>query len=526
MLNTIFGLVGRLGTLLVFAAVAVRLFRPAWDRYAYWAAIAGLVCVVLYTLSLWREIGRSLSKRQARFSTMSILSVIAVLVILVGVNYLVERRDKRWDLTASKSFTLSDQTIKVLNNLKAPVKIYVFDQPNGFQRFRDALTPYEFASKNVQIEYLDADRNPARVKELAVVNYGTVVLDQNGRRERVTSDREQDLTNALIKVTSARQNKAYFVQGHGEKDSVSTERGGYSNAVEVLKRDNYTVEKIVLAQASEMPADASVLIIAGPTSDYLPQEADAIKKYLRKGGKALFMLDPAIGEGVRPATAIEGMLKEWGISMGHDVVLDVSGVGQMLGTDASVPVAANYPPHPITKDFSLLTAFPLAQSVSGQADANPNATVQNVIQTSERSWSESDVKSLAAGGKVSLDEAAGDRKGPITIALTLAMDAPDAPAAATADSALPKPQMRVVVVGDSDFGSNAAVGVQGNSDLFVNMNNWLTQQEDLISIHPRDEGDRRLTLNAAQQRNITLISLLLLPGAILGTGIYTWWQRR
>ncbi len=131
------------------------------------------------------------------------------------------------------------------------------------------------------------------------------------------------------------------------------------------------------------------------------------------------------------------------------------------------------------------------------------ANTQNLIQTSERSWSESDVKSLISGGKVSLDESGGDHKGPITIALSLSMDAPDAvvpaadavssaagrcgdkPAAKPGDRA-PKPQMRIIVVGDSDFASNAASGIQGNADLFVNMNNWLTQQEDLIAIHPRD----------------------------------------
>jgi ABC-type uncharacterized transport system involved in gliding motility auxiliary subunit len=146
------------------------------------------------------------------------------------------------------------------------------------------------------------------------------------------------------------------------------------------------------------------------------------------------------------------------------------------------------------------------------------------------------------GGKVSLDEKAGDHRGPITIGLSLAMDAPDAsPIAADAASGdkpaegdkpadgakpPPKPQMRIMVVGDSDFASNAAAGIQGNADLFVNMNNWLTQQEDLISIHPRDAGDRRVTMTADQQRRLLWLSLIFIPGLILGSGIYTWWQRR
>jgi hypothetical protein len=215
---------------------------------------------------------------------------------------------------------------------------------------------------------VDADRQPARVKEYNVLNYGTVVMEYGGRRENVMSDREQDLTNALIKVTTGRQVKAYFVQGHGEKDSVGSDRNGYANAVELLKRDNYTVEKIVLAQSQEgVPADASVLIIAGPTTDYLKPEVDAIRTYLRKGGKALVMLDPPVGESIRPAPTLESLLKEWSITLGHDVVIDISGMGQLLGTDASVPVVASYPNHPVTENFNVLTAFPLRRSVRGEA---------------------------------------------------------------------------------------------------------------------------------------------------------------
>ena len=536
MLNTILSIIGWIGTLLVFAGVAIRLFRPQWDQYAYWAAIAGLVCVGLYTLSQWREIVRSFQKRETKLGAMTSISVIAVLAILIGANYLVSRRDKRWDLTAAGSYTLSDQTTKVLANLKAPVKAVVFDQPGSFQRFRDAFGPYEYVSRNIQVEYVDADREPARVKEYNVTNYGTVVLEHSGRRETVMSDREQDITNALIKVTTGRQIKAYFVEGHGEKEFSGSSRTGYSSVVDLLKRDNYTVDKIVLAQAQGgVPADASVLIIGGPTSDYLKPEVDAIRTYLRKGGKALFLLDPPVGESQRPVPTLEALLKEWGITMGHDVVIDISGMGQLLGTDASVPVVASYPSHQVTENFRVLTAFPLSQSVKGEAGVELGmANTQNLIQTSERSWSESDVKSLSSGGKVSLDESSGDHKGPITIALSLSMDAPDAAPSATTSASAPKPgepapsktQMRIIVVGDSDFASNAVSGVQGNSDLFVNMNNWLTQQEDLISIRPRDAGDRRVTLTADQQRRIMWLSLLIIPGLILGSGVYSWWQRR
>lgn len=539
MLNTILNVIGWVGTALVFAAVAIRFGRPAWDQYAYWAAVAGFVLVAVYTLSQWREIARSFRRRETKLGAMTSVSVAAVLAILIGLNWLVNRRDKRWDLTAAASFTLSDQTVKVIGALSQPIRVLVFDTAGGFQRFRDALGMYTNASRNIQVEYVDMDREPARAREYEITSPGTVVMEYQGRREKVMSDREQDLTNTLIKLTTGRQVKAYFVQGHGERDIAGNDRVGYASVVDVLKRDNYTVDKVVLAQSpTGVPSDASVLVIAGPSADYLQPEVDAIKAYLRKGGKALFLLDPPVGSSARPVPVLEGLLKEWGITLGHDVVIDISGMGQLLGTDASVPVVASYANHPVTDNFNLLTAFPLTQSVKGVAGVElGTANTQNVIQTSERSWSESDVKSLTAGGKVSLDEKAGDQRGPITIALSLSMDAPDAPPAAPAakpaDGEKPaageettKPQMRILVAGDSDFASNAAAGIQGNADLFVNMVNWLTQQEDLIAIRPRDAGDRRITMTADQQRNLMWLSLLIVPGLILGSGVYSWSKRR
>ena len=223
MLNTILGIVGWIGTLLVFAGVAIRLFRPEWDQYAYWAAIAGLVCVALYTLSQWREIVRSFQKRETKLGAMTSISVIAVLAILIGVNWVVTRRDKRWDLTAAASYTLSDQTVKVLQQPEGAGQGARLRSARRLPALPRRARDVHEREPNIQVEYVDIDRQPARVREYDVAP-GTVVMEYDGRRENVMSEREQDLTNALIKVTTGRQVKAYFVQGHGEKDSTGNDR--------------------------------------------------------------------------------------------------------------------------------------------------------------------------------------------------------------------------------------------------------------------------------------------------------------
>src|SRR5689334_11541724 len=201
MVKRILGLLGWLGVALVFAAVAAKYSpRGDWAQYSNRLAIAGLVCTLLYILSQWREIAQAFGGRQARFGTLATASVIVVLAILVAINYLGARRNKRWDLTAAKQFSLSDQTRKVLTELKQPVHIRVFARSEDFERFRDRLDEYTYASKQVNVEYLDPEKKPALAQQYGITALGTVVFEYGKRTEKVTSDGEQELTNGLIKV--------------------------------------------------------------------------------------------------------------------------------------------------------------------------------------------------------------------------------------------------------------------------------------------------------------------------------------
>jgi len=204
----------------------------------------------------------------------------------------------------------------------------------------------------------------------------------------------------------------------------------------------------------------------------------------------------------------------------------VSGMGRLIGTDASVPVAANYPSHPITQRFTFLTAFPLAREASPISGGVNGHVAQPFVETSPRSWAETDIKSLLSSGQVSLDESKGDKKGPIAIASAVTAAATPAAQPKPGEADAPKPETRVAVFGDSDFAANGGLGIQGNRDLFMNTVGWLSQQENLISIRPKEADDRRITLTATWQSNITWLSLVIIPGFVFATGVYTWWRRR
>src|ERR1700712_5176192 len=243
MANRIFSIVGWVGTALVFAAVAIRFGMPAREQYAYYLAWAGLVCMLLYIASQWREIGSFFSRRQARYGTLAVTSVLIVAGILIAVNYIGKRQNKRWDLTVAKQFSLSEQSRNVLAKLDSPLEIQAFDREPQFQMYRDRLDGYTYASKQVKTEYIDPEKKPLAAQQNGVAQLGTVVFKYKGRTEKVTSSTEQDITNGIIKIVSGQQRKVYFTSGHGEKDPTSSERDGYNSIAGALGGENYSVEK-------------------------------------------------------------------------------------------------------------------------------------------------------------------------------------------------------------------------------------------------------------------------------------------
>jgi ABC-type uncharacterized transport system involved in gliding motility auxiliary subunit len=230
-----------------------------------------------------------------------------------------------------------------------------------------------------------------------------------------------------------------------------------------------------------------------------------IGKYLEQGGKAMVLIDPDTDP------RLADVLKTWGIELGSDTVVDASGVGQIVGMGAGAPIALPADSHAITKDMgNTMTFFPLTRSVSKESGSSGGASVSELLKTLEQSWAETELK---PGETPQLDEGK-DKEGPITIGVAGSKTVGDNEA-------------RLVVIGDSDFPANAYTQVsRSNVDLFLNSINWLAQDEDLISIRPKSATDRRVTMTASQQNLLFWVTILLMPGAVIGSGVYIWWKRR
>jgi ABC-type uncharacterized transport system involved in gliding motility auxiliary subunit len=258
----------------------------------------------------------------------------------------------------------------------------------------------------------------------------------------------------------------------------------------------------------EVPADCTVLIVAGPKYEYPQPEVDAIKDYVDKGGRALIMLDPPLKVGqeeTQDSPALDKQLDSWGVTMDKDLALDLSGVGQIFGLSEVAPMVTNYESHPIVRDLKeTATAFPLARTL----DVKSGGSAQKLFSTSENSFA---TKNLTSA-EIRIDPKT-DKKGTLTLA------------AAGSVKTGPK-EGRFVVVGTSNWVANNILKFNGNRDLFLNMMNWLSSDEDLISIRPKEPEDRRLTLSTRQMRTIFFSSVIGLPLIVVVAGLMVWWKRR
>ncbi|MBI2680057.1 MAG: Gldg family protein [Candidatus Solibacter usitatus] len=477
--------------------------------------------------------------RQTRYGAYLVTYLIVVILVLGAVNWLANRHNASFDSTSNKRFSLSDQTIKIVKGLKSDVKVTYFDRTSEFTRARDLLDRYNNLSTRLRVDYVDPDKKPQLAKIANVRTYGTVYVENGTRREEAKSVTEEEITGALIRSLKSGERNACFVSGSGEHGIDDTGRTGYSQAKEALEKNNYKTKNVSLIGAApsaapagtvaapaatkigapvvggakpEVPADCTVLIIAGPKYDYVEPEVAAIKTYVENGGHALFMIDPPLKLGREDnagSPALAKVIEGWGVTLNKDLALDTSGVGQIFGLGPEVPLVTSYEGHAIVKDMKeTATALPLARTV--EVKSTDKSTPEKLFSTSANSFATTNLNSA----DIRLDPKR-DKKGPLALA-----------AAGKYNTGDKSKEGRFVVVGSSSWISNNILRFNGNRDLFLNAINWLTADEDLISIRPKDPEDRRLTISSRQMSAIFYSSVILLPLIVIISGFMTYWRRR
>jgi ABC-type uncharacterized transport system involved in gliding motility auxiliary subunit len=497
-----------LASLFILAALGIKMSKPEWQLYANIAIGAG---VFFFLLSLYferSELMSFFSARSTRYGLNSLVMVIFVLAIVALGNWVVSRHPWKYDTTKNKQFTLSSLTINTLKSLKEPVKITAFftEAQDGEARttMKDLLDNYKLHSDKLDIRLVDPLKDPRLTEGYGIQNNRTTVFEVGKQKNTIATTNEEDVTNAILKVTSKGQTTVYFMQGHGEPSIGDYENGGYAGVSDDLKKANYVVNELKdLAATAKIPTDCDVLIVPGPKVAFSDAELKALREYLAGGGRMLALDDP------QSDPSLQKLLSDYHVTGNADVVVDDHYFLPM--SSPAIPLIRGAEGTPLTKEFSYPMFFPLTRSLSYDDKDAQGLTFTPVAQSTPDSWGETDKE------KAEFEEGK-DKKGPLTVGLTVTKPVSDADKRTS--------EMRLVVFGDMNFVENAFTGVPGNKQMFSNAIAWLSEQENLIHLPPRNTSSDVMLLSSSQFNYIALLSVIILPAAVLAVGITVWVKRK
>ena len=513
------------GALLLALAFILSSLVPERRVYVWSVGVFGTLLLAAGLLLNRDRVVALARGRRARAAGASAGYALTVLAVLLLVNFLAARHHRRFDLTESKEFSLSEQTVKVLESLPREVRVTAFyaDAEPTKSKFDDLVGEYQYHTRKLTVQTIDPFTHPGDAKRYGITEASTIVVESGKNESRVTTADEETLTNAIIKVTKDREKVVYFTTGHGERDLGVSEKTGLSLLKAELEKQHYTVKPLVLSQG--VPDDASVVVVAGPQKAFLDAEVRMIGDSLKKGGHLLYLQDPGSDPG------LAAVLSEYGVAVRNDVIVDK--VSRLFGGDYLLPLvpADGYDEvHPITKTFRYQTIFPLASSVEIKGSLPEGVTATKLAQTSPLSWAQPDNGELKTG-KITLREGSGT-KGPVTIAAAVSRKLAESPKAATepaksaAGEAKSSAETRLVVFGDSDFLTNGFFNASGDGDLALSAIAWLSEQEELVSIRPKSSQPRLVVLSRQQILYYLFTIVAVAPIAITVVGVAIWWRRK
>jgi ABC-type uncharacterized transport system involved in gliding motility auxiliary subunit len=460
-----------------------------------------------------------ISGRSLKFGSGALVYTTLFIVILVSVNYIIKRRDKRWDLTLDSAFSLAEQSESVLKDLKEPLKLVGFVSPitNG-DELGERLKLYKQERPDlVDFEIIDPQSQPHLVEKYAMKSGNLVYIeygkDKNSQISRINGVTEEEITNAIVKLTRGAAKKIYFVTGHGELSIDENTAEGIGGFAQALANEHLTTDKLTLASTTKIPEDAASLIIASPSKNLTQPEIDTLKKYVDEGGSVLLFSDP------RKSESLDKLTSAYGITINEDVVVDTVQrlfAGPALGLQ---PLVNSYGVHQITRNLRAgqdVTIFNIASSLKiPEQGQQKDFSVAKILETGNASWGETNLAAIFDSSEPTATlEDGQDTKGPVTIGAAYEKKLTNGDKVS-----------KLVVYGDSDWITNGLIDQGFNRDLALNSVNWLAGQESAISIRPRSLKESLAPMTRDTFRGILAYSILI-PELILLAGLLVWWQRK
>jgi ABC-type uncharacterized transport system involved in gliding motility auxiliary subunit len=513
-LGSFYGVVGVI--LLLFSGIAY-FFTRQLSTYVFVHALLGLLAVIVYLATAKDTLRTFLGERSTKYGASAALYTVLFFAIVAVINYLSVRHHHRFDLTESGVYSLSPQSVAILQKLDKPLEVNAFVEAGSDPQLQELLGSYRYVSDKISYSIIDPDKQPELAERFQISAVPAVHLQYGDRTNVVNKISEEELTNGIIKVTRAEKKVVYFLEGHGEPSiSELQDPKGYGQIKTALDNESYEVKTLVLSEGAAVPDDANLLIVAGAERSLLPHEIEAIDTYLKKGGHALFLLNP------RVTPELVTYLQQWGVQVGNDVIVDEQLQLLRGRTFTLTPFVTTYGTHPVTEELSrrgasALTTYGVSRSTEPQADGKKGLTLVSLVKTSQNSWAETDLEGVFQKQTARLDEQ--DRKGPISLAVAVTANLKDLGTDHDGTA-------RLIIFGNAAFANNQFIGQYFNRDLLLNSIGWLVGEEGLISVRARTMRASRVQFTSEQGTVIFYLSVLILPELLLIAGLAVWWQRR
>ena len=501
-------LLGGVGLLAVALTALLAWLAPEAPGLRYLAAAAGVGLAGWLYLD-WDALRGHLRSRGGVEGITS-WAIVAACAVAAGLALHITAQDpRRWDLSEQQIHSLRPASAEVLGRLKAdqPLRVLGFysslgdaRQESQRQHFKQLMEAVDAASDAVEWELIDPDEQPFRARQEDVTTHATVFARIGDRSERLHDPDEGDLINATLRLLSDSHRQVLFSEGHGELDRRAVGKRGLSQLSRRLDELGFQTGSIELLR-EPIPADCALLVMLGPRAALQPVERDALRSYVKGGGSLMLGIAPEVDAG------LSGLLADWGLSLGDDLVLDPL-MRSVVG-DSSVPVSAEFGFHEITRSLQVPLMLPTARSV-GTVEQDPSRVATFVLaSTSEAALGERDLDAAAA------EQGPDDLSGPVPLVAVSELRDADGQRSG-----------RVLLAGDSDWLSDAFASQAGNLDLAVSAAAFLTEREDLVDIPSAGRPSHPLELSFLQELVIILLAVVGIPGGTVVAGVGVWVWRR
>lgn len=429
-------------------------------------------------------------------------ALVLVLAASGAIYQLAARFPAQWDVTQNALNSLEPASVEALALLKGPVQITVYATEQDAQLgdirklVREFVALYQRYKRDISLTFVDPVKEPEAMRKAAIRGNGEMVVEYAGRKEHLAVLNEQTLSGALLRLAHGKDQLLMYLSGHGERKldgRANHDLGEFGGRLQQL---GYRIAPLNLTLAQEVPDNSGMLLIAGPQSRLLPGEVKKLLRYVDRGGNLLWLVDKGSQHG------LEVLEEKLGVTFTPGIVIDPA--AQQLDAPLNWTLGAGYPPHPVTRNFDLITVFPDARAVI--SDPREGWQKQSLVEAAAQGWA-------SERGITRSFDSERDIPGPFDLVVALQRNVNER-------------EQRVVVAGNAAFLSNTYSGNGGNLDLGINLTNWLANEDRLINIQPHAAKDARIVLSKLQLTLLGTLFLAVLPLALAAVGVWYWRRRR